>query len=102
MPAIRTKLNPRSDAFKANAERMSGLVADLRAQVAKAAQGGDERRGLASGPGSPVRGPRSVEPGRGAARADRSGQRRCERRIGHRQPDQLAAVVVEQPVQLVR
>jgi len=40
MPAIRSRLNPRSEEFRANAERMRRLVADLRDKVAQAAMGG--------------------------------------------------------------
>jgi 3-methylcrotonyl-CoA carboxylase beta subunit len=42
MPVLRTRLNPRSEEFRANAERMRGLVADLRDKVAHAALGGPE------------------------------------------------------------
>jgi 3-methylcrotonyl-CoA carboxylase beta subunit len=42
MPVLRTRLNPRSEEFRANAERMRGLVADLRDKVAQAALGGPE------------------------------------------------------------
>jgi len=42
MPAIRSRLNPRSEEFRANAERMRGLVADLREKVGLAARGGPE------------------------------------------------------------
>jgi 3-methylcrotonyl-CoA carboxylase beta subunit len=42
MPAFKSRLNPRSEEFQANARVMSGLVGDLRAQVERAAQGGDE------------------------------------------------------------
>jgi len=42
MPILRTRLNPRSEEFRANAERMRGLVADLREKVAQAAVGGPE------------------------------------------------------------
>ncbi|MEX2239870.1 MAG: carboxyl transferase domain-containing protein [Burkholderiales bacterium] len=42
MPAIRSRLNPRSQEFRANAERMRALVADLRDKVAQAAAGGPE------------------------------------------------------------
>jgi 3-methylcrotonyl-CoA carboxylase beta subunit len=42
MPAIRSRLNPRSAEFRANAERMRALVADLRDKVARAALGGPE------------------------------------------------------------
>jgi 3-methylcrotonyl-CoA carboxylase beta subunit len=42
MPAIRSRLSPRSQEFRANAERMRGLVADLRDKVAQAASGGPE------------------------------------------------------------
>jgi 3-methylcrotonyl-CoA carboxylase beta subunit len=45
MPVLRSHLNPRSAEFRANAERMRGLVADLRDKVAQAAVGGpDEAR----------------------------------------------------------
>jgi 3-methylcrotonyl-CoA carboxylase beta subunit len=39
---IASRLNPRSAEFRANAERMRGLVADLRDKVAIASRGGDE------------------------------------------------------------
>ncbi|MGD9953286.1 MAG: carboxyl transferase domain-containing protein [Burkholderiales bacterium] len=42
MPIIRSRLNPRSPEFRENAERMRGLVADLREKVAQAAVGGPE------------------------------------------------------------
>jgi len=42
MPAIRSKLNPRAGEFRANAERMRGLVTDLREKVATVTQGGSE------------------------------------------------------------
>jgi 3-methylcrotonyl-CoA carboxylase beta subunit len=42
MPVLATALDPRSDGFRANAERMAALVEDLRARVAAAARGGDE------------------------------------------------------------
>ena len=42
MPVIRSQLNPRSEEFRANAERMKGLVADLREKVGKITLGGDE------------------------------------------------------------
>jgi len=42
MPAIRSRLNPRSEEFRANAERMRALVADLRDKVAQAATGGPQ------------------------------------------------------------
>jgi len=42
MPAIRSRLNPRSAEFRANTERMRALVADLRDKVAQAALGGPE------------------------------------------------------------
>ncbi len=42
MPVLPTQLNPRSAEFQANAEVMRGLVADLQAQVARAAAGGGE------------------------------------------------------------
>ncbi|CAN7355193.1 methylcrotonoyl-CoA carboxylase [Cupriavidus necator] len=40
MPIIETKLNARSESFKANAEAMQALVADLEARIAKLAEGG--------------------------------------------------------------
>jgi 3-methylcrotonyl-CoA carboxylase beta subunit len=40
MPVIQSRLNPRSEEFRANAARMQKLVADLREQVAQAAAGG--------------------------------------------------------------
>ncbi len=42
MPVIKSRLNPRSEEFQANAREMAGLVADLRAKVERAARGGDE------------------------------------------------------------
>jgi 3-methylcrotonyl-CoA carboxylase beta subunit len=42
MPTLRSRLNPRSAEFRANAERMRALVADLRDKVAQAAAGGPE------------------------------------------------------------
>jgi 3-methylcrotonyl-CoA carboxylase beta subunit len=42
VPLLDSKLNPRSDDFKANASAMQTLVADLRTQLAKAALGGPE------------------------------------------------------------
>ncbi|MDT4801593.1 Methylmalonyl-CoA carboxyltransferase 12S subunit [compost metagenome] len=42
MPIIETKLNARSESFKANAEAMQALVADLEARIAKLAEGGGE------------------------------------------------------------
>ncbi|HXU43501.1 MAG TPA: carboxyl transferase domain-containing protein, partial [Burkholderiales bacterium] len=40
---IKSQLNPRSDEFRANAERMRGLVADLKEKTDKVAMGGDEK-----------------------------------------------------------
>ena len=42
MTTIKSKLNPRSDEFQANAKLMRGLVADLRAKIDQVAQGGGE------------------------------------------------------------
>ncbi|MCY1254312.1 Methylmalonyl-CoA carboxyltransferase 12S subunit [compost metagenome] len=42
MPTLETKLNARSESFKANAESMQALVADLKARIAKLAEGGGE------------------------------------------------------------
>src|SRR5438552_3901412 len=42
MGAIRSKLDPGSEEFQANARAMAALVAALRAKVERAAQGGDE------------------------------------------------------------
>jgi 3-methylcrotonyl-CoA carboxylase beta subunit len=42
MPVLKSRLNSRSEEFRANAERMRGLVADLREKVAQAAMGGPE------------------------------------------------------------
>ncbi|MGH8704094.1 MAG: carboxyl transferase domain-containing protein [Burkholderiales bacterium] len=42
MPAIKSRLDPRSPEFQANAGRMKALVADLREKVARVALGGDE------------------------------------------------------------
>ncbi|MGY6531102.1 carboxyl transferase domain-containing protein [Glycocaulis sp.] len=43
MTQLSTKLDPASDAFKANAARMDELVAELQARTAEAALGGPER-----------------------------------------------------------
>jgi 3-methylcrotonyl-CoA carboxylase beta subunit len=40
--AIKSQLNPRSAEFRTNAERMAGLVRDLREKVASVEQGGDK------------------------------------------------------------
>ncbi|MFZ4287839.1 carboxyl transferase domain-containing protein [Variovorax sp. HJSM1_2] len=42
MPALETKLNPRSAEFQANAAAMASLVEDLRAKTAQAALGGGD------------------------------------------------------------
>ena len=42
MPALKSRLNPRSEEFKASAEHMRTLVADLNAQLEMVAQGGGE------------------------------------------------------------
>ncbi len=42
MPVLTSKLNPRSEAFKASAEQMRALVDDLNAKLATIAQGGGE------------------------------------------------------------
>jgi len=42
MSAIKSRLNPGSEEFQANARAMAALVADLRARVDRAAQGGEE------------------------------------------------------------
>src|SRR5579871_2190606 len=42
MAALRSKLNPRGEEFRTNAERMRTLVADLREKVGLVTQGGDE------------------------------------------------------------
>ncbi|MGY8905031.1 MAG: carboxyl transferase domain-containing protein [Burkholderiales bacterium] len=42
MPVLATQLNARSQDFKANAQAMQALLADLRAQLEKIAQGGGE------------------------------------------------------------
>ena len=42
MPAIRSKLDPRSEEFQANARAMAAKVTDLRAVVERIAQGGGE------------------------------------------------------------
>ena len=42
MPTLETKLNPRAEDFKANADTMRALVADLRDKVARIAQGGGD------------------------------------------------------------
>ncbi|WP_454709743.1 carboxyl transferase domain-containing protein [Cupriavidus nantongensis] len=40
MPTLESKLNARSESFKANAEAMQALVADLKAKIARLAEGG--------------------------------------------------------------
>src|SRR5689334_25317340 len=42
MPALASKLNPRSEDFRANAAAMRALVDDLNAKLAQIAQGGGE------------------------------------------------------------
>src|SRR5882672_1619284 len=42
MPVIKSKLNPGSAEFQGNAAAMAALVADLRAKIERAAQGGEE------------------------------------------------------------
>ena len=42
MPVIESALNPRSEAFRANAAAMRALVDDLRAKLARVAEGGGE------------------------------------------------------------
>ncbi|MDX1433301.1 MAG: carboxyl transferase domain-containing protein [Gammaproteobacteria bacterium] len=42
MPILETNVDARSDAFRANAERMGGLVSDLRARVETISRGGGE------------------------------------------------------------
>jgi 3-methylcrotonyl-CoA carboxylase beta subunit len=42
MAAIKSQINPRSAEFRANAERMRGLVSDLRDKVATVSIGGDD------------------------------------------------------------
>ncbi|MBM3353098.1 MAG: methylcrotonoyl-CoA carboxylase [Betaproteobacteria bacterium] len=42
MPAIKSKLDTRSEEFRASAGRMKALVADLRAKVERVAQGGEQ------------------------------------------------------------
>src|SRR5712691_12103873 len=41
MPAIKSKLNPRSEEFQANTRAMAALAADLREKVERLAPGGD-------------------------------------------------------------
>jgi 3-methylcrotonyl-CoA carboxylase beta subunit len=40
---IKSQLNPRGEEFRANAERMRGLVADLKEKTDRVAMGGDEK-----------------------------------------------------------
>ncbi|MEW5864705.1 MAG: carboxyl transferase domain-containing protein [Pseudomonadota bacterium] len=67
MPLIQSQLDPRSAEFRANAERMRALVADLREKIARIAQGGDEEaraKHLARGKLLPrVRVERLLDPG---------------------------------------
>ncbi len=44
MPVIQSQISPASDAFRANAEKMRGLVADIRAKAAIVEQGGPEEQ----------------------------------------------------------
>jgi 3-methylcrotonyl-CoA carboxylase beta subunit len=44
MTILKTKLNTRSEDFRANQEQMEGLVSDLREKVSKITQGGGEAR----------------------------------------------------------
>ena len=44
MPIIESKLNPRSDEFRANAAALDALVADLRDKVQRLALGGERLR----------------------------------------------------------
>ncbi|HEX7128544.1 MAG TPA: carboxyl transferase domain-containing protein [Rhodanobacteraceae bacterium] len=43
MPVLETRIDPRSAEFRANAERLQALVADLNAQLERAAAGGGEK-----------------------------------------------------------
>src|SRR5438128_665441 len=43
MPQIKSAISPNSSAFKANAEAMGKLVAELKEKMARAALGGDEK-----------------------------------------------------------
>src|SRR3954452_11840707 len=43
MPAIETTLDPRAPGFRANRERMNGLVAELRQEIDRVRQGGGEQ-----------------------------------------------------------
>ena len=43
MPAIRSQIDPRSEAFRENADHLRGLVDDLDRHLARAAQGGGEK-----------------------------------------------------------
>jgi 3-methylcrotonyl-CoA carboxylase beta subunit len=67
VPLIQSQLDPRSAEFRANAERMRALVADLREKIARIAQGGDEEaraKHLARGKLLPrVRVERLLDPG---------------------------------------
>ncbi|MCX7902250.1 MAG: methylcrotonoyl-CoA carboxylase, partial [Burkholderiaceae bacterium] len=42
MPVLETRVDPRSDEFRAHREQMGALVADLKAKVAQVAAGGGE------------------------------------------------------------
>jgi 3-methylcrotonyl-CoA carboxylase beta subunit len=44
MPVIQSQISPSSDTFRANAEKMRGLVADIRAKAAIVEQGGPEEQ----------------------------------------------------------
>ena len=43
MPILDSRIDPRSDEFRANAEALGALVADLKAQLARTGEGGGER-----------------------------------------------------------
>ena len=42
MPVIESRINPRSEAFLANAQAMQVLIDDLQAKLAQVAQGGGD------------------------------------------------------------
>ena len=66
MSVLQSRLNTRSDAFRANTAQMEAVVAELRAQVARTALGATRR------PGRSIR-PRQAAAARAAGAVARSG-----------------------------
>ena len=60
MPAIKTRIDTRSDEFRSNAAHLQGQVDDLRAKAAQIALGGDEGEAVAIAAGAWLAGRRTV------------------------------------------